>query len=425
MSPRSDRGLSRREFVTAAVAIGGSTALTACLNRGEQPDLPQGPDDLSTLPARQHAWNDELAVDEAGNTLPPRHRVLLYLQYTNDGPPTDADRTTVETALQGLEHAYPRRHDGLLFTVSYSPTYFDRFDASLPASVDLPQPAALAPFEEPTFDHPDAVLHLASDYGSVVLAAEEALFGKQQQLNGIEMPATLTDVFETIDRRTGFVGAGLPAKHQDVEGIPDSQPVPEEAPLYMGFKSAFTKNQASEDRVTIRSGPFTAGTTQQISTIKLHLNQWYEQDSRFQRVGKMFCPAHAEDDVVEGVGQNLGTSSKMDNCEPADETAREMGMVGHSQKSFRAREDGQPIMLRRDFNSTDGEEAGLHFLSLQRTLSDFIETRKAMNGTNLAERSAVGQTNNNGILQYMTVTRRGNYLIPPRSLRSLPTPQSA
>jgi len=43
-----------------------------------------------------------------------------------------------------------------------------------------------------------------------------------------------------------------------------------------------------------------------------------------------------------------------------------------------------------------------------------------MNGTDVADESAVGQRLNNGILQYMRVERRGNYLLPPRDLRALP-----
>lgn len=155
------------------------------------------------------------------------------------------------------------------------------------------------------------MIHLASDYGSVMLAAEQALFGKQGTLNGVEMNATLTDVFERDDRRTGFVGKGLPAQHQDVGGIPDSKPVPDDAPLYMGFKSNFKRNQASEDRVTIQDGPFAGGTTQHISLIRLHLQQWYEQDSRYHREATMFCPVHAEQGLVEGTGENLGDSTKM------------------------------------------------------------------------------------------------------------------
>ena len=237
------------------------------------------------------------------------------------------------------------------------------------------------------------------------------------------MNATLEGVFERIDRRTGFVGEGLPADNQDVEGVPDSKPVSEEAPLFMGFKSGFRKNQASEDRVTISRGPFAGRTTQHVSRIRLNPQQWYEQDTREQRVAKMFCPAHASEDRVEGAGENLGDSSGLGDC-PAhtEEDARTEGLVGHSQKSARAREDDSPLILRRDFNSTDDDRAGLHFVSLQRSIEDFVATREAMNGGSVAEESAVGRRTNNGILQYMSVERRGNYLVPPRSARALPTP---
>ncbi|MFC4552600.1 MULTISPECIES: DUF7405 family protein [Halorussus] len=420
-----DRGLTRRQFAKAAVAIGGSSALSACLDRTGRPDVPRGPEDLSSLPSRQHGWNAVLATDDHGNHVAPRHHVLLLLNYAGEGTPTRSDRRTAESAFRSLERAYERSNDGLLFTVGYSPSYFERFDAALPDSVDLPQPKALAPFEDPKFDRQDALVRLSSDHPSVVLAAEEALLGNRSKLNGVGVDADLSGVFEKVGRRTGFVGDGLPADHQGVQGIPDDKPVSEEAPLYMGFKSGFRKNQASEDRVTIRDGPFAGGTTQHVSRIRLQLEQWYEQDSRSQRVGKMFCPAHAEQDLVEGAGDNLGDSAKMEEegcIEKAEEHARTRGVVGHSQKSARARKDGSPVILRRDFDSTDGGEAGLHFVALQRGISDFVDTRERMNGTDLAERSAVGQKNNNGILQYMDVLRRGNYLVPPRELRALPSP---
>ncbi|MFC7200789.1 DUF7405 family protein [Halospeciosus flavus] len=412
-----ERGIPRREFVKSAVAIGGASALSACLSR-ESVDVPRGPTDLSSLPQRQHAWNDVLETDEHGNPIVPRHRVLLLLNYRGDGAPTDADRQTMAEALQSLEHAYPRDNEGLLFTVSYSPAYFERFEESLPDSVDLPMPEALASFEDPELDTPDAVVHLASDYGKVVLAAEEALKGEKETLNGVDVAASLDGVFDFVDRRTGFIGDGLPAKHDDVAGVPEGE-VPEDATLYMGFESGFLKNQASEDRVSIPKGPFADGTTQHVSNITLNLNQWYQQDDRYQRVSKMFCPYHAKNDIVEGTGENLHTS-QMELCKPDEQAAREDAVVGHSQKMVDVREGDQAIILRRDFDSTDGDHAGLHFVSLQRGIGDFVTTREAMNGTDLAENSAVGQRNNNGILQYMNVERRGNYLVPPRRLRELP-----
>jgi hypothetical protein len=426
--PDISPGFSRRDFVKAAVAIGGTSALSACLGR-EGPNLPRGPEDRSTLPDRQHAWNGFLPRDAHGNVAAPSHRVVLLLDLREEGPPTDEQRRTVEQAFRSLERAYPRTHEtdgetaaGLFCTLSYSPYYFERFDGSLPDGVDLPKPEPLAAFEDPEPEDPDAVVHLASDYGSVVLGTEEALLGNEDSLNGVEMAASLDGVFERRERRTGFVGAGLPAEHDDVHGVPEGE-VAEDSPLYMGFKSGFEKNQASEDRVTITEGPFAGGTTQHLSLLRLHLQQWYEQDSRYHRVATMFCPVHAEENLVEEVGENLGDTSLMEErgC-PAhtEDDAREFGTVGHSQKSARAREDGSPLMIRRDFDSTDGGEASLHFLSLQETIADFVKTREAMNGTDVADSAAVGQRTNNGILQYLTVERRGNYLLPPRSLRALP-----
>ena len=419
------RGISRRAFVKSAVAIGGAAALAACMDRQGEVEIPTGPEDLSALPTRQHAWNEYLATDDHGNDVAPRHHVLLALDYTRDGVPTDADREQVESAFQSLERAYQRSHNGLLFTVGYSPAYFERFDDSLSDSVDLPEPRALAPIEEPKLDNQDAVVHLASDHAQVVLGAEEALLGNRGTLNGVEMQESLSGIFQRADRRTGFVGDGLPAENQDVAGIPDGDHVPDDSPLYMGFKSGFRKNQASEGRVTIESGPFAGGTTMQVSKIRLNLQQWYQQDDRYQRVAKMFCPVHAEEGSVEGTGDNLGDDSGMSG-ECVDEIgdhAREYGVVGHSQKSARARKDDEPLMIRRDFDSTDGGEAGLHFVSVQQTISDFVDTREAMNGTDIAEDSAIGRRNNNGILQYMSVERRGNFLLPPRERRALPTPR--
>jgi hypothetical protein len=415
----SDRGISRREFGKSAVAIGGTAALAACLDRFDSPDIPEGTDPAS-LPARQHEWKEYLEVDDAGNSQLSRHHVVLLLNYDREGTPTDGDRQQVTDALHSLERGYGWETDGLMFTLGYSPAYFRRFDAA-PAGVDLPEPTALAPFEDPEFDTPDAVLHLASDHEQVVLAAEEALKGNRQSVNDHEMAATFDGVFSVADRRTGFVGAGLPAENQEVNGIPDSEPVPEDSPLYMGYKGRFDGNQATEDMVTISEGPFAGGTTQHLSYIRLQLQQWYEQDSEDQRVSKMFCPAHAEEGKVEGVGENLGDASGVEDCaDDVAERSRRDGVAGHAQKTARAREDGRPVILRRDFDSTDGGQAGLHFLSIQRTIDDFVRTKSMMNGSDLTEGSGVSQRVNNGILQYMRVERRGNYLLPPRDLRALP-----
>jgi hypothetical protein len=97
------------------------------------------------------------------------------------------------------------------------------------------------------------------------------------------------------------------------------------------------------------------------------------------------------------------------------------GVIGHAQTAARARRGGNPIILRRDFDSADGGLAGLHFVALQRTIADFVTTRTAMNATSAQlQNPSIGDTVNNGINEFIFVLRRGNYLLPARGQRSFP-----
>jgi hypothetical protein len=425
-----DDGLSRRALLKTAVALGGAGALSACLDATDSEPAPTG--DPAAKPARQYAWRDYVRRDEHGNSELPRHQVLLYADLPGEGPPDGEARSTLEAALSTVDRAYEWSPEGLLYTVGYSPAYFERFDRPLPDNVELPQPRALSPFETPEFDTQDVLVHLASDRADVVLEAEQALTGERDTVNGESVAATLTDVLTVDSRRTGFVGAGLPARNQDAEGIPDSEPVPEASPLFMGFKAGFAGNQATEDYVAIDSGPFADGTTEVVANVRQRLDDWYEEQDFQEQVMEMFSPGHAEQGLVEGVGANLGSNSGIDQfLDDIEQQAREFGRVGHAQKAARANRDeaGNVKLLRRHFESTDDigsdqKVASLHFPSLQRRISDFEAVRRAMNGTDITEVTpAVRQRVNNGILEYIFVRRRGNFLIPPRRHRSLPTPQ--
>jgi len=435
MSQRLDPSLPRREFLKAAVAVGGASALTACLDRfddEERDPVPTGVDDPSEHPSRQHGWNDHVRTDEDGNTLLPTHQILLYLTLPEEGPPTAAQRETVEAALATLDRAYEWSNEGLVHSMAYSPAYFERFDADLPDGIDLPPPRALSDFEDPDLDTQDALLHLGSDRADVVLAAEQALTGERDTVNGVDVAAPLTDAFAVDSRRTGFIGKGLPAENADVEGVPDGNPIPEASPLFMGFAAGFAKNQASEDYVTLsrdEAGKFAGGTTKVVANLRQRLEDWYGEQDRRDRVMEMFSPGHAENDLVEGVGENLGADSGIDQfLDRVVEDAKEFGRVGHAQKAARANrdEDGNVTLLRRHFESTDDDHASLHFPSLQRRIADFEAVREAMNGEDATEATpAVRQRVNNGILEYVFVDHRGNFLVPPRAHRALPTPRSS
>ena len=416
---------SRREFMRAAVAIGGAGALSACMERAQEP-VPPG--DRGALPTRQYAWVDHVPEDEHGNFRLPRHHVFLYSNYEEDGTPSADEADRLETALRSLERAYQWSNQGLLFSLGYSPSYFERFDRSLPSSVDLPAPRRLSDFEEPDLDEQDLLLQLASDSAEVVLAAEEAVLGARDEVNTVEMEADAGDFLTVDERRTGFISGGMPAEKatEGVEGIPTEANIPEQSPLFMGFKGGFADNQASEDHIAIEEGPFAEATTKHVSNIRQRLQDWYIEQDFEDRVAEMFSATHAKEEMVEGAGLNLGDGSGITDAMTTDlvETANEYGRVGHAQKNarFNRDADGNVILHRRHVESTDNGYASLHFPSLQREISQFERVRVGMNGDDVRESPRIRQRVNNGILEYIFTLHRGNFLVPARSQRSFPTP---
>lgn len=432
---------ARREFMKAAVAIGGIAALNACIELSEQAETPEesafpkGPANISVLPDRQHAWGKYIVRNARQNPVFPQYQVALFLDYAGSIPPKMMEREQVETAFRTLERAYQwgtggtdgaAINNGLLFTIAYAPTYFNRFDQSLPDGIDVPPPeATLAELDaDPGKADPyDAVLHFGSDHPEIVLATEEALFGNLDHVNGIDVEAKLSGLFEKAERRAGVVGRGVVHRELDHDGIP------ERSPLSMGFKSAFKDSLPAENRITITDGPFEQGTTQHLSRVEIDLDKWYDVDEG-GRVKRMFGADYEVEDVSE-VGDELGSTSQITREQAADSEhdAETTGLVGHTQKTARARDDDfQARILRRgDFNAPAEPGSVLHFGSIQEGITDFVETRKAMQNLDFG-RDGEGDVpdinrDDHGILGFIEVTNRANFLMPPRRLRSLPSPR--
>jgi dye decolorizing peroxidase len=396
-------GLSRRRFLigagtVAAAGIAAGVAVDARKAGGAPVPHVKLPAPEAGLPLRQHAWNQVLKTDQFGNATPPRFDRLLLFDVR--GTPTPGYVRLLEASLRQLEHEYPWGPDGLLFTVSWSPDYFERV---LHIPSPLPKAKPLANFEQPTIDSYHLCLHLACD--------------DDQRLQTVERQLRLKLVFvlRWRETRTGFAGAGLPAAHQRVGGIPSGNPVTKTAPLFMGFKSALKKNQATEDAVTISGGPFDQGTTMAVSHMRLDLQEWYSDLSYRQRVALMYSPqttpAHVE----------RFTTDAESNPGQLNQAMRNYGVIGHAQASARARVNGKPVILRRDFDTVDGGLAGLHFVALQRSIADFIATRTAMNQANAQlVNPGITDTANNGINAFIFVLRRANYMMPSRGDRSFP-----
>lgn len=436
MTADDSRRLDRRDFVKAAVAIGGSSALSACLDQERwklegdsstatatetSASFPRGRPDA--VPTGQHRWGEYVVRDAHGNTVPPQQLVVLGLDYEGTTPPTTDEREQVDAALRTLERAFQWGTGGnagaaftrgLLFMLAYSPGYFDRV-GEVPDAI-VPQAELLESVGEDSAaaDEYDAVMVLTSDVGAVLLAAEEALLGRGETVNGLPIEGTFEGVFSLAGRHTGFVGKGLPADKLEEERIP------EDAPLSMGFKSGFRDNLPSEDKVTIGSGPFAGGTTVASSTLAIDLDRWYDQ-SHEDRAAEMFCPAHDPDDIGE-TGDRLGSDSGVTEAdvEAIPEHAAEYGRVGHTQKVARARDDDfEPTILRRTEGVATGipDAAGFQFNAIQAHVDDFVETRRAMAPE---EYDDDVPAEHHGIADYLETLRRGNYLAPPREQWALP-----
>jgi len=415
---RALASLTRRRFLAGAGAIAGAGAAAAAgvgIDRALSPGGPAVPSvalgrQPAGLPARQHAWTATLARDQYGNPIPPLFNRLLFFDV--NGTPSAAYARVLEAALRTLERASPWGPPGLLFTAGWGQPYFAD---TLRVTSPIPVATALSDFELPVIDDYDLCLHLASD-DEPRLAAVEAALVRGAPLRGADGPLDVSSALRWRETRTGFVGAGLPAERQDTGGIPAGDLVPVTAPLFMGFKSSLTRNQATEDDVTIPAGAFAGGTTMHASYMRLRLDDWYGQLSTPERVARMYAPQVTPEQVTA----DFTTDAESDPNLLGQAISR-YGVIGHSQTSALARRDGRPIILRRDFDTTDGGQAGLHFVSLQRTIADFVTTRTAMNATSAQlQNPSITDTVNNGINEFIFVLKRGNYLLPTRAQRSFP-----
>jgi hypothetical protein len=437
---RTDRsGLTRRQLVLgagaaaaaggAAVGVGGcgssskpehagassagtgrhaNTGAPAAAATRPVPLVPLGaqPDGL---PVRQHAWAATLPLNSLGDSIVPLYDRLLF--FNVPGKPGPNSARMLEASLRTLERRFKWGPDGLLFTAGWSPDYFEHV---LWVPSPIPYAKGLSNFELPTIDSYHLCLHLACNDERTLADVEGALV-HGSGLPGADGPLDISAALHWQETRTGFVGTGLPAAHQNVGGIPPGDHVPESSPLFMGFKSNFVKNQATEDDVTIPTGPFAQGTTQHVSYMRLRLDSWYQQLSYRERVQRMYSPETTPEDVAQF------TTNPPTNADDLGRAIDHYGVIGHAQCSARARRNGRPLIIRRDFDTVDGGQAGLHFVAVQRTIDDFVKTRNAMNASGAQlQNPAITDTVNNGINEFIFVLKRANYILPSRPLRSFP-----
>ena len=73
----------------------------------------------------------------------------------------------------------------------------------------------------------------------------------------------------------------------------------------------------------------------------------------------------------------------------------------------------QALIIRRDFNTVDGAQAGRTSSTVQRTIEDVVNSRTAMNASAAQSQTrAITDTVNNGVNELVFVLKRANYIIP-------------
>jgi deferrochelatase/peroxidase EfeB len=345
------------------------------------------------LPAGQHEWEATFGRDDIGRPVPPSYHRLIFADVV-ETPNADAVRL-LESRLAGLEGQYAYGPDGLLATVGWGPAWWNEY-TPYPGLIAVP--SKMSRWEDPVLEAPHAIFHVASNHLDVLEAASAELFGSA----GVGAHLKVREV------RSGFVGRGLPR-----EALPHLD-IPESSPLLLGFHSVLRGNQATEESITVLSGPLAGGTTQHVSRIQLDVDRWHAK-TRDEQSALLYSPT-----VTASEAETLADDAPSD-YPSYEQTVAAHGIVGHAQAAARARVNNVPVINRRDFATTDDGKPGTHFVALQRDLRDFNNTRAIMNAADgTAYHRSVGARRRNGINAFLDVTHRATAGVPPRAQRAYP-----
>ena len=372
----------------------------------------------------------------------------LAITATLARAPTLADQRRVEAALHAVETAYPYSPAGVFALVGYGLPYFRVhgpaavFDAHLPRTVDgTNAPVLIDAIRFPSdpaatlLESNDVIFHFRSDHLETLHDVQGALFGRSGKLAGRSTHAVdISDLFHVTSVRTGFVGAGLPRQMARNAKFAFADQIPDTSPLFMGFTSTQKLGQASEETVSFdgkrdRLLPpmttakpvdyFAGGTILCASHLFENLDDWYRLGYA-DRFNRMFNPG------FQTAPGRVTVNTIWLSPNPTELDASQHSVIGHTeaiQVGSRSPQ-GQALQLRVDFNTLDaldGEKAapGLHFLAFVPTAQVFHQSRQAMDAVDVAHRYGIG-SHANGINAFLTVTRRQNFLVPPRSHRAFP-----
>jgi hypothetical protein len=378
--------------------------------------------------------------------IPPVWNLVITATLTR--APGLREQQRLEAALRAVESAYAYTPAGVFALVAYGLPYFrayvhpDLFAAHLPRMADDGTTPALLDAVRFSSDPPstlleanDVVFQLRSDVLDHLHDVQRALFGRSGTLAGQPARAAdISDLFHVTSVRTGFGGAGLPRQMAQHAGLKVAAQIPPTAPLFMGFTSTQQIGEAKEVAVsfdgkrdpllqpltTARPGDyFAGGTALHVSHMFEDLDGWYalsydERSARMFHLNAVTTPGRI---TIQTLWLNPNTT---------EFDAQQNRVIGHNeavQQGSRSAE-GQALQLRVDFNTVDAMDGaapapGLHFLAFTPGSQIFHRSRQGMDATDLVQRYGISP-HANGINAFLRVTRRQNFLVPPRAHRAFP-----
>ena len=457
-SPRQGRltRISRRRLLQVtggALAVGaGAAALYGRLALIAPPTRPVVGPPKGGYPRGQYQIADygirvrpdpESAVDVV---IPPVWNLVITATLTQ--APALREQQRLEAALRAVESVYGYAPTGVFALVAYGLPYFrayvrqDLFATHLPRMVDDgTTPVLLDAIHFPSdplttlLEANDIVFQLRSDVLGHLHDVQRALFEHSGTLAGQPAPAAdIADLFQVTSVRTGFVGSGLPQQMAQHAALKVATQIPSTAPLFMGFTSTQQSGEAKEVAVsfdgkrdpllqpltTARPGDyFAGGTALHLSHLFEDLDRWYALPYD-ERVARMF---HLNAVTTPG---RITLETHWLNPNTTEIDAQQHQVIGHNeavQLGSRSAE-GQALQLRVDFNTMDamGGDApapGLHFLAFTPGSRIFHRSRQGMDAIDIAKHHGISSYAN-GINAFLHVTRRQNFLVPPRTHRAFP-----
>jgi hypothetical protein len=475
--------VNRRKFLVGGAAASAATALGASGLLGTSPvaraSTTAAPSDIQfDIGAFLAA---PTTVNGIQVQFPPVHTLFVTSQLLRK--PTTTDQSNLTKSMNALEQVYPWGASTLMTFIAYGKPYFNRLNQSIVSS-KIPtvagntgrsalQEAVAGPtdvvsgngitklrYQVPVkIEGNDILWTLRSDNFNIIQDVFK-WFAGSGTLNGKSVASPpLGGLMKTTSTRHMAIQQGLPRSVANQNSLPFASFVQPTSPMWMGFADQQTDSagpaaittfagNASAHLTNAKTGDyFDNGSIQHLSHDIIDMLQWFDMDTPTsapdddgvftERVQYMFHSPEMNpgntDQLTDGGGpaflpnQNRGPNYASQTAQGigTDNNDHRIGHLSCLQRSSRA-SDGTPIHIRMDgpgFDNMDvpdgSKQPKLQFSVFVPTSDFFAKMRVSQGSQDLVNQFAIPDADN-GLERFITATRRQNFLIPPRRVRSFP-----